>query len=66
MKQACCQALQVNVRQAGRYSAQVTPEQVAAAVTKVVASEQEALQERRYLFNQNILVGKVPWSPAHR
>jgi hypothetical protein len=39
--------------------AQVTPEQVAAAVAKVVASEQGALQERRYLFNQNILVGKV-------
>jgi hypothetical protein len=39
--------------------AQVTPEQVAAAVAKVVASEQGALQGRRYLFNQNILVGKV-------
>ena len=39
--------------------AQVTPEQVAAAVAKVVASEQDVLQERRYLFNQNILVGKV-------
>ena len=39
--------------------AQVTPEEVAAAVAKVVASEQGALQERRYLFNQNILVGKV-------
>jgi hypothetical protein len=38
---------------------QVTPEQVAAAVAKVVASEQDVLQERRYLFNQNILVGKV-------
>lgn len=37
----------------------MTPEQVAAAVAKVVASEQGALQERRYLFNQNILVGKV-------
>lgn len=38
---------------------QVTPEQAAASVAKVVADEQDVLKERRYLFNQNILVGKV-------
>jgi len=37
----------------------VTPEQVAEAVSKVLADNCDVLQERRYTFNSNILVGKV-------
>lgn len=44
----------------------MTPEQVAEGVSKVVADNQEVLQERRYTFNSNILVGKVGVSACLR